>query len=198
MKKFQSFPTPLPPHAHTLLKCWSQFNIYFWKSMNLLLVLMYFIVRFCVCVCSIQFSSVIQSCLTFCDPMDCSTLGFLVLHYLPKVAQTHVLWVDDVINISSSVTPSPPPSVFPSIRIFSGDSAHCIRWPKYLSFSFSISTSNKYSQLTSFRIDWFDLLGIQGTLKSLFSTTVWKHLFFGTQPSLWSNSHNHTWLLEKP
>ena len=139
-----------------------------------------------------------QSCPTLCDPMDCSTLGFLVLHYLPKVAQTHVLWVDDVINISSSVTPSPPPSVFPSIRIFSGDSAHCIRWPKYLSFSFSISTSNKYSQLTSFRIDWFDLLGIQGTLKSLFSTTVWKHLFFGTQPSLWSNSHNHTWLLEKP
>ena len=141
---------------------------------------------------------VAKSSLTFCDPMDCSTLGFLVLHYLPKVAQTHVLWVDDVINISSSVTPSPPPSVFPSIRIFSGDSAHCIRWPKYLSFSFSISPSNEYSGLISFRIDWFDLLLFKGLLRVFFSATIQKHQFFVAQSSLWSNSHIQTRLLEKP
>ena len=72
-----------------------------------------------------------------------------------------------------------------------------IRWPKYWSFSFSIIPSNDYSGLISFRIDWFDLLAVQGTLKSLSSTTIWKHQFFGAQPSSWSNSHICTWLLEK-
>ena len=85
------------------------------------------------------------------------------------------------------------PSPFPSIRVFSSKSALCIRWPKYWSFSFSISPSNAYSGLISFRIDWFDLLSVQGTLKSL-----QKHQFFGTQLFLWSNSHINTWLLEKP
>ena len=80
------------------------------------------------------------------------------------------------------------PSIFPSIRIFSNESAHYIRWPKYYSFGFSISPL--YSGLISFRIDWFYLLAVQGTLKSLL-----KHQFFGTQPSLWSNSHIHTQLL---
>ena len=74
-------------------------------------------------------------------------------------------------------------SVFPSIRVFSSESALHIRWPKYWSFSFSISPSREYSGLISFRIDWFDLL------------TVWKRQFFNAQPSLWSNSHIHTWLL---
>ena len=88
------------------------------------------------------------------------------------------------------------PSIFPSIRVFSNESASCIRRSKYWSFSFSISPSNEYSELISFRIDWFDLFAAQRTLTSLPNTTVQKHQFFSTQPS-WSNSHIHTGLLEK-
>ena len=73
------------------------------------------------------------------------------------------------------------PSIFPSIRVFSCESVLCIRWPKCWSFSFSISPSNEYSGLISFRLDWLDLLAVQGTLKSLSNTTVQKHQFFGTQ-----------------
>ena len=77
------------------------------------------------------------------------------------------------------------PSIFPSIRVFSNESALCIRWPKYWSFSFNISPSNEHPGLISFRMDWLDLLAVQGTLKRVFSnTTVQKHQFFGTQPSL--------------
>ena len=76
------------------------------------------------------------------------------------------------------------PSIFPSIKVFSNESVLCIRWPKYWSFSFRISPSNEYSGLISFRIDWFDLLAVQGTLKSLFQQTVQRHQFFGTQLSL--------------
>ena len=90
------------------------------------------------------------------------------------------------------------PSVFPSITIFSIESVLCIRWPKYWSFSFSISPSNEYSGLISLRMDWFDLLAVQGTLSVFSNTTVQKHQFFGAQLSLWSNSHIHTWLPEKP
>ena len=91
-----------------------------------------------------------------------------------------------------------PPSIFPSIRVFSNESVLRIRWPNYWSFSFSISPSNECSGLNSFRMDWLDLLAVQKTLKSLSNTTVQKHQFFGTQPSSQSNSHIHTWLLEKP
>ena len=87
-------------------------------------------------------------------------------------------------------------SVFPSIRVFSKESAFHIRWPKYQSFS--ISPSNEYSGLISFRIDWFDLLVVQGTLKSLLQHDSSKAQFFSTQPFLWSNTHICTWLLEKP
>ena len=90
-----------------------------------------------------------------------------------------------------------PPSIFPSIRAFSDESVLLIRWPKYWSFSFNISPSNEYSGLISFRMDWLDLLAVQGTLKSLLHTTVQKHQFFGTQLSSYSNSHIHTRLLEK-
>ena len=83
-----------------------------------------------------------------------------------------------------------PPSIFPSIRVFSNESVLHIRWPKYWSFSFSISPSNEYSGLISFRIDWFDLLAVQETLENLFHTTVQKHQFFGAQLSLWSNSQS--------
>ena len=81
------------------------------------------------------------------------------------------------------------PSIFPSIMVFSNDSVLCIRWPKAWSFSFSISPSNEYSGLISFRIDWFDLLAVQGTLKSLLQHHSQKHEFFSVQLSLWSNSH---------
>ena len=90
-----------------------------------------------------------------------------------------------------------PPSVFPSIRVFSNESVLFIRWPKYWSFSFNISPSNEYSGLISFRMDWLDLLAVQGILKSLLHTTVQKHQFFGTQLSSYSNSHIHIRLLEK-
>ena len=92
------------------------------------------------------------------------------------------------------------PSIFPSIRVFSKESsALCISWPKYWSLSFSISPSNEYSGLISFGIHWFDLLAVQGRLSRVFSSIrVQKHQFFGTQPSLWSSSHTHIWLLEKP
>ena len=81
--------------------------------------------------------------------------------------------------------------------VFSNESALRVRWPKYWSFSFSISPSNEYSVLISFRIDWFDLLAVQGLLRVFSSTTFGKHQFFGAQHSLWSNSHIHTRLLEK-
>ena len=99
-------------------------------------------------------------------PMDCSTPGLPVLHYLPEFAQTHVHQVDDTIQPSHPLSsPSPPAFNLPSIRVFSSELALHIRWPKY--WSFRISPSNKYSGLISFRIDWFDLLAVQGTLKSL-------------------------------
>ena len=90
------------------------------------------------------------------------------------------------------------PSVFPRIRVFSNESVLCIRWPKYWRFSFSISPSNEHPGLISFRIDWLDLLAVQGTLKSLLQHHSSISQLFTAQLSLWSNSHIHTWLLEKP
>ena len=103
-----------------------------------------------------------------CDPMDCSTPGFPVPHDLLEFAQIHVYWVNDVIQPSHPLSlPLLLPSVFPSIRVFSNELALHIRCPKYWSFSFSISPSSEYSGLISFRIDWFDLLAVHLTLKSL-------------------------------
>ena len=102
-------------------------------------------------------------------------------------------------TIFSSVIPFPScPQSFPASQYFSNESTLCIRWPNYWSFSCSISPSNEYSGLMSFRIDWFDLLAVQATLNIFSSTTVWKHQFFSAQLSLWYNSHICTWLLEKP
>ena len=116
---------------------------------------------------AIRVVSSVQSCPTLCDPMACSTPGSPVLLYLPEDAQTHV----DLVMLSNHLILCPPllllPSVFPSIRIFSNESALRIRWTKYWTFSFSISPSDEYSGLISFRIDWFDLLAFQGTLKHL-------------------------------
>ena len=112
----------------------------------------------CCCGCY----SVSKSCPTLCDPMDYSSPGFPVLHHLPELAQTHVCSVSDAIQPSHPLSPpSPPASIFPSFRVFSNEAALCIRWPKYWSFSFSISPSNEYSELISFRMDWFDLLDVQ-------------------------------------
>ena len=141
--------------------------------------------------------SVTQSCLTLCDPMNYSMPGFLVLHYLPKLAQTYVHWVSDAIQ-PFHCPPVLLSSFFASIRIFSNDSVVPTRWPKCWSFSFSISPSNEYSELISFRIDWFDLLAVHGTLKSLLQHHGSKASILWHSASLWSNSHIHTWPLEKP
>ena len=121
------------------------------------------------------------------------------LHHLLESAQIHVHWVGDAIQTSHPLSLPLLFSIFLSI-VFPNESALHIKWPKYwsLSFSFSISPTNEYSGLISFRIDWFDLLAVQGTLRRVFSsTTVQKHQFFGAQSSLWSSSHIHMWLLEK-
>ena len=209
----------------------------------------------------VQFSLVAQSCPTLCDTMECSTPGVPVHQKLLESTQTHVHWVSDAIQPSHPLlSPFFLPSIFPSIRVFSNESALCIRWPKFWSFSFKISPSNEhpglisfrmdwldllayhlklctlwpafsytlplwcwrrllrvpwtarrsnqsilkeispsneYSGLISFRMDWLDLLAVQGTLKSLQlhsskASMLWRSAF------LWSISHIHTWLLEKP
>ena len=133
-----------------------------------------------------QFSSVTQSCLTLCDPMDCSTLGFPVHHQLPEFTQTHVHWVSDATQPSH---PLSSPSPLPSIRVFSNESVLPIKWPKYWSFSFSIRPSNDYSGLISFRMDWLDLLAVQGTFKSFLqqhsskASILWPSAFFKVQLS---------------
>ena len=119
-------------------------------------------------------------------------------HQLPEFTQTHVHWVGDTIQPLIFWYPLLLlPSIFPSIRVFSNESALRIRWPKYWSFNFNISPFNEHTGLISFRMDWLDLLAVQGTLKSLFqhhsskASILWYSAFL-------SNSHTHTWLLEKP
>ena len=131
--------------------------------------------------------SAIQSCLTFCDPMDCSMPGFPVLHFFPEFAQTHVLeWEMPSNHLILCYSLLLLLSIFPSIRVFSSELALCIRWPKLRSFS----PSNEYPGLTSFRIDWFDFLAVQGALKSLLQ----HHSSKASIPwlSLWSKFHIRT------
>ena len=111
----------------------------------------------CYCYCSVP-----KSCLTLWDPVDCSTPDFPVLHYLLEFAQIHVHWVSDANLLILSCPILLLPSVFPRIRVFSNESGLHIRWPKYWSFSFNISPSNEHSGLISFRMDWLDLLAVQG------------------------------------
>ena len=113
-------------------------------------------------------SSVTQSCLTLCNPMDCSTPGFPVHHQLPELAQTHVHRVSDAINhliLCHPVFLLPP--IPPSIRVFPNESTLRMRWLKYWSFSFSIISSKDHPGMIPFRMDWLYLLAVQGTLKSL-------------------------------
>ena len=142
---------------------------------------------------SYQFSPVTQSCPTLCDPKDHSMLVFPVHHTLWSLLKlmsielvmppNHLILCRPLLLLSS---------IFPSIRVLSSELLLHIRWSKYWTFSFSISPSNEYSGLIAFRIDWFDLLAVQGTLKSLLQHHSSKHQFFSTLPSLWSNSHIHT------
>ena len=117
-------------------------------------------VNYCCC-------SVTKSCLTLCDPMDHSTPDFPVLHDHLGLAQTPC--IESMVPSNHLILCHPLlllPTIFPNFRVFSNESGLCIRQPEYWSFSFSISPSNEYSGLISFRIDWFDLLAVQGTLKS--------------------------------
>ena len=116
---------------------------------------------------SVQFSSFTQSCPTLCDPMNCSIPALPVLHQLLQFTQTHVHLVSDAIQPSHPLLSSSPPAPNPSQHHFSNKSTLPMRWPKYWSFSLSISPSNEHPGLVSFRMDWLDLLAVQGTLKSL-------------------------------
>ena len=117
---------------------------------------------------SVQFSSVAQSCLTVCELVDDSTPGLSIHHQLTEFTQTRVHWVDDAIQQSPPLLSlSPPTFNLSHIRVFPNESVLHIMWPKYWSFSFSISPSNEYSRMIFFRMDWLDLLAVQRILKSL-------------------------------
>ena len=128
--------------------------------------------------------SVAKSCPTLCNTLYYSTPGFPALHHLLELAQTQVHRVGDATQLSHPLS-SPSPSAFNHSQHqgFYNESSLNIRWPKYQSCSFSISPSNKYSGPISFRVDWFDLLFVQGALNNLSNTTVQKHQFFSTQHS---------------
>ena len=136
------------------------------------------------------FSSVAQSCPTLCDPMDCSTPGFPAHHHVQSLLK--LMSIESVMPSNYLILCYPLlllPSIFPSIRVFSNESVLRIRWLKYCSFRFSISPSNEYSGLISFRMDWLDLLAVQGTLKSLLQhhsskvSILWCSAFFMVQLS---------------
>ena len=136
-----------------------------------------------VCILNIQFSSVTQSCLTVCNPMNCSTPGLLVHHQLPELPK--FMSIESVMPSSHLILCCPLlllPPVLPSIRVFSNESALGIRWSKY--WCFNISPSNEHPGLI-FKMDWLDLLAVQGTLKSLLQhhspkTSILRHSAFFT------------------
>ena len=113
-----------------------------------------------------QFRSVTESCRTLCNPITAvcqASLSITNTQSMPKLMSTESVMPSNHLILCCPLLPS----ILPSIRVFSNESAPHIRWPKYWSFSFSITPSNEYSGLTSFRIDWLELLSVQGTLKSL-------------------------------
>ena len=139
-----------------------------------------------------------QSCPPLCDPMDCSTPGFHVLHYLLELAQTHIHWVSDAIQ------PAHPLlslllllSIFPRIRVFSSESALHIQWPKYWTSASASVRSMNIQGWFSLGLTCLVFFAVQELSRVFSSTTVQKYQFFSAQPSLWSNSHIYTWLLEK-
>ena len=143
-----------------------------------------------------QYSSVAQLCPSLCDPMDYSTPGFPVHHRTPEASSNSYPLSRWCYPTNSSCHPFLLlPSIFPNTRVVSNESVLSIRWPKYWSFSFS--PSNEYSGLISFRIDWLISLQSKELTRVFSNTTVQNHQFFDAQPFLLSNSHIHTWLLEK-
>ena len=137
--------------------------------------------------------SSVQSCPTLCDPMNPACQASLSITNSRSLLR--FTSIESVMPSSHLILCHPLfllPPVPPSIRVFSNESTHLMRWPKYWNFSFSIIPSKEIPGLISFRMDWLDLLAVQGTLKSLSNTTVQKHQFFGTQSSSQSKSHIHT------
>ena len=139
---------------------------------------------------SVQFSSVAQLCPTLCDPMNRSTPGLPVPHQLPEFTETHVHRVSDAIQpFHPLLSPSPPAPNPSQHQSFSNESTLRMRWPKYWSFSFSITPSKEHPGLISFRMDWLDLLAVQGTLRSLLqhdsskTSILWHSAFFTVQLS---------------
>ena len=148
---------------------------------------------------SVQFSSVAQSCPNLVTPwtVACQTsLSITNSQSLFKLISIELVMPSNHLILCHPLLL--PPSIFPSIRVFSNESALCIRWPKYWSFSFNISPSNEHSGLNSFRMAWLGLLAVQGTLKGLLQHHSSKASILQCQLSLESNSHIHTGLLEKP
>ena len=152
----------------------------------------------------VQFSSIAQSCPTLWDPTDCSTPGFpvhpqLPVHHQHELTQTHVHWVSDAIQPFHPLPSLSPPALnLSQLRVFQMSQFFQSGGQSIGSFSFNTSSSNEHSGLISFRMDWLDLLAVQGTLKSLLqhhsskASILWCSAFFT------SNSHIYTWLLEKP
>ena len=133
---------------------------------------------------SVQFSSVAQSCPTLCDPMDHSQASLSITN---SWSLSKLMSIESVMPSNHLILCYPLlllPSIFPSIRVFSNESAPQIRWPKYWSFSFNISPSSEHSGLISFRMNWLYILAVLGTSRVFSNTTVQKHQFFGAQLSL--------------
>ena len=147
---------------------------------------------------SVQFNSVTQSCPTLCNSMDCSTRVLPVHHQVPELAQTHVHRVGDAIHHLIFCRPLLLPSVFPRIRVFSNESALTYQMANVLELQLQ-HQSLQWIFRVDFPLDWLVWSPQLKEFSKVFSnTTVQKHQFFGAQPSLWSSSHIHTWLLEKP
>ena len=145
-----------------------------------------------------QIRLVAQSSLTPWDPMNCSTTGLPVHHQLLEFTQTHVHWVSDAIQPSHPLSSPSPPAPNPSQHQSLNESTLRMRWPKYWSFSFSIIPSKEHPGLISFRMDWLELLAVQGTLKSLLQHHSSKASILQHSALFTVQSHIHTWLLEKP
>ena len=173
--------TPLPtscPHAYSL-----RVHLYSCSSDGFVCII-FLDSTFCCCC-----SSVTQSWLTFCNPMDCSIPGLPVPHHLPEFAQVFVYCIGDVIQLSHPLMPSSPSALdLSQHQRFSSELSFHIRWPQYWRLSFSISPSSEYSGLITLKIDWFDLLAVQRTFQSLIqhphswkASILWCSAFFMIQ-----------------
>ena len=145
--------------------------------------------------------SVAQSCPAVCNPFEMPYTAAHQASLFFSWSLLKLMSIESVMPSSHLILCHPLLlllSIFPSIMVFSNKSVLHIRWPKYWTFRFIISPSNEYSGLISFRIDWFDLLAVQGAPKRLFQHHSWSHQFFSIQPFLLSSSHIHIGQLEKP